>query len=67
MACNGDVFIRWSEASAASGWLERLVRRRGRQRAGTRGADASDAAVLARDCFEHVHCEPYVRAPADAN
>jgi hypothetical protein len=50
-----------------SRWLERLVRRRGRQRTGTRGADASDAAVLGRDCFEHVLCEPYARAPAGAN
>jgi hypothetical protein len=50
-----------------SRWLERLVSRRGRQRAGTRGADASDAAVLGRDCFEHVLCEPYTRAPAGAN
>ena len=47
--------------------LERLVRRRGRQRAGARGADASDAAVLGRDCSEHVLCEPYARAPAGAN
>jgi hypothetical protein len=50
-----------------SRWLERLVRRRGRQRSGARGADASDAAVLGRDCFEHVLCKPYARAPAGAN
>jgi hypothetical protein len=50
-----------------SRWLERLVRRRGRQRAGAGRADASDAAVLGWNCFEHVLCEPYARAPAGAN
>jgi hypothetical protein len=50
-----------------SRWLERLVWRRGRQRAGARGADTSDAAVLGRDCFEHVLCKPYALAPAGAN
>ena len=50
-----------------SRWLERFVRRRGRQGAGTRGADASDAAVLGGDSFEHVLCEPHARAPARAN